>query len=901
MKPILQGHARLLAIALPLLLSACGGGGSDTVSDTPSAVVTPTEATTALRGDVTADGILSGLYIDAVAGKDSNPGTMSAPWRTLSKLASTAVVAGRTIYLSCGSTWRESVTLRSGNLVAGTRILGYGACSSSKPRITGADDFSFGWSRSGNVWSRSVPSGTPKIARLFVGNEAQRVAQWPNFGGIGAEYARSDSTSASSRTTLRVATVDRSALSGKPIVGATIQVRSDPWFIDTQTISAWDAALGTLTLSGSSTYTMEAGDGYVLQDQLWMLDAPGEFFHDTVANRLYVYPSSVAAQADLNSVSVEGSVRDTALSIVGIGNISLQGLNVGRARKVGLSIEDSPGATVSGSEISGNGDTGLRLVLRTALAPGAVSATVANNRIDDNWRFGIDSTYAAGVTISGNVVDNTGTVASAIGSSAAIKAGNASLVLSNRVRRTAYLGISFSGVGGTRVAGNLISDYCQRLTDCAAIYTWNGSTAPLVSSGMNSLVEQNRVLAASPNTEGAVGPGFDLVGGIYLDNFSRGVTLRDNIVADVPYGVMLHNSSNNVIERNGIWLSRVAALKLSMDIAGAADWMTGNQISDNTLVPALAASGSYPVMPALGQSLAVQFSDVVSGSGTLSSGSNLFRGNSIVALNDPSLVYATVSGGNGATFLDATGWRQLNPADGVVLTPAQFQLYQLSLGTEVISGGGFDLGLGGWTSWFAGGAGTGSVMAGTMPGCAGNCAVMTAATVNDSLMSPTFNLSTSMPYRVAFSASLAAAGSIATPYIGRTSPMNGSVVAPPGFSSITNPSGGGGSTIQYEGFFVAASSDTARLNLKVASAGVAVGFDRVSLRPVLGYTLAKVADYAVTVHAENDNTLSLACADLGWPSGCIVKDLSGNAVGVPLTLSQGQSALLLRADSPWAQ
>ncbi|MFY9509560.1 MAG: right-handed parallel beta-helix repeat-containing protein [Rubrivivax sp.] len=885
-----------------LLLSACGGGGAGSELAAAAAPAIPNEGATAVRGDAAAEGLLSGgVYIDAVNGSDGNAGTMAAPWKTLGKLASTAVVAGQNVYLSCSSVWRESVTLRNSNLVAGSKILGYGNCSTNKPRISGADDFSSGWTRSGNVWSRSVPAGTPKIARLFIGSDAQRVAQWPNFGGFGAEYAKSDSTSAASRMALRVATADRSALTGKSIAGATIHVRSDPWFIDTQTVSAWDAGTGTLTLAGNTTYTMEAGNGYVLQDQAWMLDAPGEFFHDTAANKLYAYPSSAAAQADLNSVGVEGSVRDTALAIVGIGNISLQGLNIGRARKIGLSIEDSPGAIVGNGEISGNGDTGLRLVLRTALPAGAVSATVSNNRINDNWRFGIDSTYAAGVTIGSNIVDNTGTLGHAGGSSAAIKVGDGGRVLSNRVRRAAYLGISFSGAGGTRVAGNLISEYCQRLTDCAAIYTWNGSTAPIASTGMNSLVEQNRILAAVPNTEGAVGGGFDLVSGIYLDNFTRGTTLRENIIAEVPYGMVVHNSSNNLLERNSVWLSRVAAIKMSMDIAGGSDWMTGNQIGANTLVPALTAAGTYPAMPGLGQSLAVQFSNVVSGSGTLSSASNLFSGNNIVALNDAAVVFATVSGGSAATMLDFTGWKQLNPVDGAVLTPALFALYQLNLGSELINGGGFDLGLGDWTSWFAGGSGSGSVVAAAMAGCGGTCAVMTASTVNDSLMSPAFNLAVGVPHRVTFSASLATAGNIATPYVGRTSPLTGSVVAAPGFSSTTSRSGAAGSTIQYEGFFVAASSDTARLNLKVASAGTAVGFDRVSLKPVLGYSLAKVAEYAVAVHAENGSTLPLACADLGWPAGCVVKDLNGAAVAMPLTLAAGQSALLLRANAPWAR
>ena len=91
---------------------------------------------------------------------------------------------------------------------------------------------------------------------------------------------------------LTVAASDVSALSGKDLSGATIQIRTEPWSIESRSVTALDAATARMGLATPTTYPMEAGDGYVLQDKLWMLDAPGEFFHDVATGTLYVFPST---------------------------------------------------------------------------------------------------------------------------------------------------------------------------------------------------------------------------------------------------------------------------------------------------------------------------------------------------------------------------------------------------------------------------------------------------------------------------------------------------------------------------------------------------------------------------------------------------------------------------------
>jgi len=55
-------------------------------------------------------------YISKSTGSDSNNGSISYPWETLSKLSSAGLTAGDTVYLKRGDIWKETLTVpASGN------------------------------------------------------------------------------------------------------------------------------------------------------------------------------------------------------------------------------------------------------------------------------------------------------------------------------------------------------------------------------------------------------------------------------------------------------------------------------------------------------------------------------------------------------------------------------------------------------------------------------------------------------------------------------------------------------------------------------------------------------------------------------------------------------------------
>lgn len=909
--------ARVGRCILHLTFFACVGGSShaQNLGTRTTVVTTPGGKTTliyrqAIQKAIAQQATLKttagagngvGYFVDALAGSDSNAGTAASPWKSLAKLTTVTLRAGEGMYLRCGSVWRESLELSQRQLVDGSKIDAYGAdCTAlNKPRISGADDFTGGWTKSGVVWSRPVPISAPKIAQLFVNGLPMRTAQWPNFGGVGREYAITAAGANSSNIQAQLSPADRAALSGKDVVGATAQIRTEPWLIEAVTVSALDA--GTVKLRTPTIHAIDAGDGFVLQDKRWMLDAPGEFFHDTANGVIYLYPSDAAGQANLNGATVEATVRSIGLVVSGRSGLAVSNVAVGMTSQDGVVINHAPAAVLSGVTASYNASSGVRVNLTAAPAAPARGATIRNSRFVGNGNSGIDVGNAPNVDVLANTVTDTG-MAQAAWANASIISGNGAVVDGNLVERSAFRGILFSGFGGSRVSNNSLSNYCLRLSDCAAVYTVASATsvtaAARVGMVQNSVVEGNRVMAAALNIEGTVGG--DVLAGIYLDDLSRNVTVRRNVVTGMPIGIYVHNASNNLVEGNKAWLTTDVGLMANMDRSGA-DLLVGNVFRGNQLSPAASVTGAYPALPKIKSSKAIRFFHLAYGTASITSGNNTFSGNQIMTLSGEPGYVADVGSAGQSAWLDVAAWLALNPAELRPTAPAHYATHRVTLGAEVLTGGNFDQGLGAWTTYIApNGAGGKSVTLDSANGCEQRCVNFTSGKFNDRLSSPHFRMAARTQYFISFTAVFSSATDITHPNIARPDTPYDSYVDDQGLKSPnTTLSGKAGDIIRYKAFFTASSSDEARINLRVSTPGVPVAFDSVSLRPVTGYTVSDFKDWGALVSAPTTASKIVSCADLGWAAGCAVIDADGISVPMPLNLNAGTTKFLLWSNSPW--
>lgn len=869
-----------------VVLTACGGGGG-AVSEPPSII------RQSAPGPAVSPG--AGYFVDALNGSDSNAGSFASPWRSLGKLSSVRLQAGETIFLRCGSVWRESLTLDANHLVDGAAVTAYGSdCNAAnKPRITGADLFSGSWTKSGNVWRKSISLGTPKIEQLFVNGVALRTAQWPNHGGVGHEYAITASGAQASTSAISLSAGDSAVLAGKDLAGAKVQIRTQPWFIEERTVASLSAS--SLTLQTASVYPIDAGDGFVLQDKLWMLDAPGEFHHDTTNGVLYVYPVDAAAQSELNAAQVEGSVRAVGLAVSGRRNLTLSRLRVDMSTADGVAVHSAVSSTLDGVDALNNLRAGVRVDLDIPPVAPARGVTIKNGSYIGNGETGIDAGNVRDGDVLNNTVMQTGMLHPGW-SIAAIIGGPGASIDGNTIQKTAFRGVQFSSFGSSRVSNNLVTEFCLRLDDCAAIYTYNGQApAGLVQA---STVESNRIEGDALTVESAIST---LHVGIYLDDLTRMATVRNNTVIRTPVGIYLHNTSDSHVEGNKIWMSTDTSLMVNMDHSTGADLLTGNTFTGNQLVPAASISGTYPALPQTASSRAIRFWHAQHGTASLTSGNNLFTANQMVAFNGDTSIIAEIGRTDGQTLLSAGEWKTLNPGEATPSSPVYYDNYRTLLGAELLQSGDFEAGLGSWNTWFSPlGSGGGLALATDPAVCATRCARYASGIAGDRFSSPLFNMAAGQQYVISFMARFVASGSIQHPDIANPYPPYTSYVDSQGLkTSNVAMHGLAGQILRYEAFFTAASSSTAILNLRINEARVPVDFDSVSLRPVTGYTISNFSDWGSIVAAPPAASVNVSCASLGWAAGCAVVDIDGVAVPMPTAVAAGQSRMLLLANSTW--
>lgn len=837
-----------------------------------------------------------GVYIDADRGNDSHSGTADSPWRTITHLAGTVLPAGHGIYLRCGSIWRTTLALSATQLTDGSIIAGYGPeCARRKAVVSGADDFSGGWQRSGNVWSRSLPPGTPKITQLFMDGQPLRTAQWPNSAG---RYGAQTGTSSNSNRRMALTPVDAAALTGMDLVGAVLQMRTQPWLIETRRITATGG--GQIDLDTAPEWKLDGGEGYVLQDKRWMLDSAGEFFHDIATQQLHLITPATQTLADPNQALVEGSVRDVAVSLTGRKALLVRDIATNAAREVGLQLPNAPLAQVHRIEAQHNAGAGVRLSQWPRGPSVTAGPRVSDSRFYGNGRYGIDAVDVDGAVISRNRVLATGSsVHHKAGVIAAIGNGPGGRTEDNIVEDSGYQAINFSSLGGSVVARNTVSGYCRRLTDCGAIYTWTGKA--LAPIGVTSLVEANRVLEAGQRDAADPAPDGGVVG-IYIDDFSHGAMVQNNLIAGPPVGVFVHNSSHVRVSGNRIWLPAVAALWLTMDQTDA-DSAVDNRFTDNEIVPLVQAHARPGTVPTFSTSQMVWIWHATSGAAALAPGHNHFGGNRVVQLQGALAGHARFSGPADEKMLDASAWRELNPAEPAPSRPVRFVPLSVTLGPELVVDGQFESGVAHWRTWQdPNGAGLSVLARSAAPGCAGSCVRFTAGTSGDYLASQPFSMRPGVPHLYRWSASLTAAvspASVGAPYISReTSPWDGMNDAQ-GFVSFGSRRGAAGESFAYETLFVPKAANPARVNLQMDSSGVPVLLDSVSVREVTAMNMAVPSDWAAVITAAAGSARAIDCTALGWPVGCSALNVHGQPVPLPILLPAGGAQLLLRADSPY--
>lgn len=514
-------------------------------------------------------------FVDAAKGDDMGAGSKASPWKTLGRIKRAGLSSGDVVRLRCGSVWRETLLIDGRNWPSGLTLASDGVCAlGAAPSIRGSDVLESAWQ------ADPLQAGVSSVDRfgamqgLVFKGKRMIPARMPDFGGIGKEYAQADGQN--SARSFRLREKERRQVGDRDLVGAMAHVRVVPWQVERALVKAYDASTGVVTLDKDLSSMILTGAGYILEGKRWMLDAPGEWFHDNQAKRLYLMTPDRQRPA---SGDVELIVREHAVMVRSAKQLRMVGLDLRQTAQVALDVQASTELTLEGLEFSDPGEYAVVVDQSSGLV-------FRGSRVRAGGWSSVMTRQTSDVLIEDNVILDSGLAGRASGSSAAIIAnGERNVVSRNLIWRAANAGINFANKEGNRVVDNVVLQPCLRMTDCGGIYTWTGHSPSLATRKRVSraLVKDNVVLGGASNLDGTGGRGRNQTVGIYLDEMSGGVTVQGNVVAGTENGIFLHNAQFNDVVGNTVRSVSHASVMGSMTLPDG-DVLRGNRMRGNFLL-----------------------------------------------------------------------------------------------------------------------------------------------------------------------------------------------------------------------------------------------------------------------------------------------------------------------------
>ena len=265
-------------------------------------------------------------YYVATTGSDTNPGTASAPFRTIQKAAS-IMYPGDTCIIR-GGTYREQVTpARSGTA---EDPITFQPAMGEVVTVSGANPVTGTWSQwSGNIYRRAVTlpvngySDTGFFAnQVFVNGETMNEARWPNMNQQFALYAPLAGGVVNALGDFDVQVVN-SGIPNLPEGWAGATIWQNEWFVSrTGTITGGQDGVLTGTMSAAWPRN---GFWFYLTGKLGLLDQAREWFYDGSGTTKYLYFWSPTGAAPTN---VEVKRRNFAFNLSNRSFIHVKGLDI---------------------------------------------------------------------------------------------------------------------------------------------------------------------------------------------------------------------------------------------------------------------------------------------------------------------------------------------------------------------------------------------------------------------------------------------------------------------------------------------------------------------------------------------------------------------------------------------
>ena len=500
-----------------------------------------------MAGEAAPSGVVR--YVSGI-GNDADPGSSSQPWRSLVRVQSAidtgALRAGDAILFSRGYSYFGSLALGSAvQGTAGAPILFAAYGVGTAPSLHGMRTLTAWQSLGAGRWRAICAECTGRPALLRIDGVSRRVARWPNDDEADHGYRYFTATNGSTSIT------DAALPAGRNWVGGELAVRSIAWVIDRLAIVAQSG--GTLTTSVASSYPLQVGYGYFIQNHPDAIDREGEWAYTAADHSI-----TLQSATDPNARSIDVPIVDTLLQVRGAANVTVRDLVLAGASRRAVDAQGGTGLRLRRVRAGHVGDQ----VVSIESCPDSL---IEDSIVAESMNNGLRMTDCAACTLQRTTVQNIGLFAGMgangdgayIGAEIGGVAGRPATVLNTAVNGIGYLGVRLEGL--VSMSGSLVSNFNQVKVDGAGIYTYRKADISITD---NTVLDAGGTTAGTPWSSTATH-------GIYLDDNSERVTVARNTVGRVgASGVYLHNTRDASVTDNLVYGAGEAGILMTDDTLG---------------------------------------------------------------------------------------------------------------------------------------------------------------------------------------------------------------------------------------------------------------------------------------------------------------------------------------------
>lgn len=467
-------------------------------------------------------------YFVSNNGNDSNSGTSpEQAWETLDKVNQFQFSAGDNIYFQRGDSWRGTLLITSSG-TDGNPIT-YSAYAEGEDPVIYGSEIVTGWTQhEENIYKASVSFD---VMQIFADGKRTRVARYPNEGFFIINSVQGSTTFTSNQLD---GDIDYS--------GATYYGRTRYWYGVIRNVTS--SSSNEITLSSAPNGELAKNQGFFLMNKLEFLDQPGEWYHDTSTNELYLWTPEGDSP---DNYLVTASTYPNGVYINRANYVHLTNLNVRESAENGIYVISSSNCVIDNNQVFAPDQYGIH-------ANGEGSHTISNNSIDRANGGGL-YLWIKNTHVTDNVINNTGVFdeigvqgsGAPNGGTGAEISGENNLIEYNIIENSNYNGLFYRG-NGTMIQYNFINNSCLYKDDGGAIYT--------NTSGTGGHIRYNIILNSIGNPHGYIA-NRSLAEGIYIDEIARNVIVEHNTIQNSGNSaVKLHNVGDIKVENNTIMKAR---------------------------------------------------------------------------------------------------------------------------------------------------------------------------------------------------------------------------------------------------------------------------------------------------------------------------------------------------------